>query len=189
MARMKVLLKEDVINLGLAGEVHSVAAGFARNYLLPRGEAIPATPAALKQAEGIRAAATRKRAQERANAEAQATVISQQRLLFQVRAGDNNRLYGSVTNSDIAEKLAALVEFEVDRRRVLLDAAIRDLGIHQVTIRLMQDVNATFAVAIVREGETWEDAEKRHNVAKAKSAANNLMQENAEAQAEAEEVA
>ncbi|MEZ4634193.1 MAG: 50S ribosomal protein L9 [Caldilineaceae bacterium] len=98
----------------------------------------------MKQADAIRAAATRKRAKERANAEAQATVISQQRLLFQVRAGENNRLYGSVTSADLAEKLEALVGFEVDRRRVLLDAAIRELGVFPITIRLMQDVDATF---------------------------------------------
>ncbi len=162
MTRMKILLKEDVINLGMAGEVHTVAAGFARNFLIPRGEAIPATPSALKQADSIRAAATRKRAQERANAESQAAVISQQRLLFHVRAGDNNRLYGSVTSAEVAERLESLVGFDVDRRRVLLDAAIRDLGIHDVTIRLMPEVNATFKVAVVREGETWEDADRRH---------------------------
>lgn len=161
MARMKILLTEDVPNLGLAGEVHTVAGGFARNYLIPRGEAIPATKGALKQAEEIRQAATRKRAQERANAESQAALLGQQRLLFQVRAGENGRLYGSVTSADIAEKLKEQVGFEVDRRRILLPAAIRDLGIHTLEIRLMPEVSATFPVAVVREEETWEDAERR----------------------------
>jgi large subunit ribosomal protein L9 len=139
-----------------------VASGFARNFLIPRGEAILATSAALKKAEDIRKAATRKRAQERANAESQAEVIRQQRMLFQVRAGENNRLYGSVTSADIAEKLQELVGFDVDRRRILLDAAIRDLGMYQVGIRLMAEVTPTFTVAVVRDGEGWEAAERRH---------------------------
>ncbi|OUC08089.1 50S ribosomal protein L9, partial [Litorilinea aerophila] len=103
---MKVILTQDVPDLGLAGEVHSVAGGYARNYLMPRGLAILATKGALKQAEEIRQAGIRRRARERANAEAQAEVIRQQRLLFEARAGENDRLYGSVTSADIAEKLA-----------------------------------------------------------------------------------
>ncbi len=161
MARMKVLLTEDIPSLGLAGEVHSVARGYARNYLLPRREAILATKGALKQAEEIRQTAVRKRAQERSNADAQAQVLSGQQLLFAVRAGENDRLYGSITIADIAEQLAGAVDFEVDRRRILLNAPIRDLGLYDVTIRLMPEVEATFAVAVVREGENWSDAEQR----------------------------
>ncbi len=161
MARMKVLLTEDIPSLGLAGEVHSVARGYARNYLLPRREAILATKGALKQAEEIRQTAVRKRAQERSNADAQAQVLSGQQLLFAVRAGENDRLYGSITIADIAEQLADAVDFEVDRRRILLNAPIRDLGLYDVTIRLMPEVEATFAVAVVREGENWSDAEQR----------------------------
>ena len=161
MARMKVLLTEDIPSLGLAGEVHAVARGYARNYLLPRKEAILATKGALKQAEEIRQAAVRKRAQERSNADAQAEVLSGQQLLFEARAGENGRLYGSITTSDIAVRLAEAVEFEVDRRRLLLGTSIRDLGLYDVTIRLMPEVEAVFAVAVVREGETWANAEQR----------------------------
>ncbi|MXY95595.1 MAG: 50S ribosomal protein L9 [Caldilineaceae bacterium SB0670_bin_27] len=161
MARMKVLLTEDVPSLGLAGEVHTVARGYARNYLIPRREAILATKGALKQAEDIRASAIRKRAQERSNADAQAEVLSGQQLLFNVRAGENDRLYGSITTSDIAERIEETVEFEVDRRRIVLNQPIRELGLYDVTIRLMAEVEATFAVAVVREGEGWADAEQR----------------------------
>lgn len=115
----------------------------------------------MKKADEIRTNAVRKRAQERANAQAQAQMIGQQRLLFQVRAGDNGRLYGSVTSTDIAEKLSEAVGFEVDRRRIQLDSALRDLGIHQIEIRMIADVAATFAVALVREEESWADAESR----------------------------
>lgn len=161
MARMKVLLTEDVPSLGLAGEVHTVAKGYARNYLIPRREAILATKGALKQAEDIRMAAIRKRAQERSNADAQAEVLNGQQLLFNVRAGENDRLYGSITTSDIAEQIEEKVEFEVDRRRIVLNQPIRELGLYDVTIRLMAEVEATFGVAVVREGEGWADAEQR----------------------------
>ncbi|MCC9078263.1 50S ribosomal protein L9 [Litorilinea aerophila] len=161
MARMKVILTQDVPDLGLAGEVHSVAGGYARNYLMPRGLAILATKGALKQAEESRQAGIRRRARERANAEAQAEVIRQQRLLFEARAGENDRLYGSVTSADIAEKLAEATGFEVDRRKIQLDQPIRELGLYTLEIRLVPEVSAEFQVAVVREGETWADAEKR----------------------------
>ena len=180
MARMKVLLTEDIPSLGLAGEVHTVARGYARNYLLPRREAILATKGALKQAEDIRQAAIRKRAQERSNADAQAEVLSGQQLLFNVRAGDNDRLYGSITTSDIAERMEETVEFEVDRRRILLSQPIRELGLYDVTIRLMAEVEATFDVAVVREGEGWADAEQREQDREA------AAQAEAEAEAAAE---
>lgn len=161
MARMKVLLTEDVPSLGLAGEIHTVARGFGRNYLIPRREAILATKGAMKQAEEIREMAIRKRAQERSNADAQAEILSGQQVLFAVRAGDNGRLYGSITTSDIAEQLEESVDFAVDRRRILLNSSIRDLGLYEVSIRLMHEVDATFSVAVVREGEVWADAEQR----------------------------
>jgi len=180
MARMKVLLTEDIPSLGLAGEVHTVARGYARNYLIPRREAIVATKGALKQAEEIRQSAIRRRAQEFSNAEAQAQVLSGQQLLFEVRAGDNDRLYGSITTSDVAEQLTENVEFEVDRRRIMLGASIRELGLYDLTIRLMPEVEATFAVAVVREGENWADAEQRQRDREA--AAQALLEEEAAAE-------
>ena len=161
MARMKVLLLKDVPELGDAGEIYAVAGGYARNYLMPRGLAVLATKGATKQAEEIKEAGLRRRARERANAEAQAQLIVGKRLLFAANAGENDRLYGSVTAAEIAEQLGAQVGFEVDRRRIELEHAIRDLGIYDVSIRMMADVNATFQVAVVREGEGWSEAEAR----------------------------
>lgn len=183
MSRMKVLLTQDVLDLGNAGEIHTVAGGYARNYLMPRGLAVLASKGALKQAEEIRQAGIRRRAQERSNAEAQAQIIAGQKLLFEARAGENNRLYGSVTASDVADRLAEAVEFEIDRRRITLDQPIRDLGIFDLELRLMQDVEAGFQVAVVREGETWADAEAREEARAAAAKAE------AEAQAKAEEAA
>lgn len=162
MARMKVLLLKDVAELGDAGEIYAVAGGYARNYLMPRGLAVLATKGAMKQAEEIKEAGLRRRARERANAEAQAHVIAGKRLVFAANAGENDRLYGSVTAAEIAEKLGEVAGFEVDRRRIELEHPIRDLGIHEVSIRMMADVHAKFQVAVVREGEGWSEAEARH---------------------------
>ena len=173
MGRMKVLLVKDVPELGEAGGVYAVAGGYARNYLMPRGMAVMATKGALKQAEEIKLAAVRRRAQERSNAEAQAQMIAGRQLLFAANAGENDRLYGSITVADIATKMSGLVGFEVDRRRIQLEHGLRELGVHNVSIRLMPDVSADFKVAVVREGEDWAAAEKRHaaKVAKQQAAA------------------
>jgi large subunit ribosomal protein L9 len=161
MGRMKVLLTQDVANLGMAGEIHNVAGGYARNFLMPRGMVVVATKGAMKQAEDLRQAGMRRRAKERADAEAQAQLITKQRVLFAARAGENNRLYGSVTSADIAEQLSKAVGFDVDRRRIQLEHPLRDLGIYDVELRLMPDVAPKFKVAVVREGEGWSEAEAR----------------------------
>ncbi len=161
MSRIKVLLIQDVTGLGTAGNVYNVAGGYARNYLMPRGMALLATKGALKQAEEIKQAGIRRRAQERANADAQAQMINGKRLIFTANAGDNDRLYGSVTSADIAEKLSELVGFNIDRRRIQLEHPIRDLGIYPVQMRLIPEVNSNFTVAVVREGEGWSQAETR----------------------------
>lgn len=191
MARMKVLLTQDVPELGLAGEVYTVAGGYARNYLMPRGYAVVATKGALRQAEEIRQAGIRRRAQERANAEAQAQVIAGQRLLFTANAGENERLYGSVTAAEISERLSEACGFEIDRRRLLLDHPIRQLGTYDLVMRLMADVTPAFTVAVVREGEGWQEAEARvaaaAAAAAAEAAAERAEQEAAAAAAEAPE--
>ena len=195
MARTKVLLTEDVMDLGEAGDVRVVAGGYARNYLFPRGFAVLATQGALKQAEEIRRAGMIRRAQLRAHAESQAEVIRGMRLLFETKAGETERLYGSVTSADVAERLSEMAGFEVDRRGLQLEHPIRDLGMYELTLRFMADVSAEFLVAAVREGETWADAEKRAD-AKAAAEAAKAAEEAAEletvaaeeeAEAEAEE--
>jgi large subunit ribosomal protein L9 len=172
MARIKVLLLKDVPELGHAGEVYRVAGGYARNFLMPRGMAVAATTGAMRQSEEIKQSGIRLRAKEKANAEAQAQMIQGKRILFAVHAGDNERLYGSVTTGDIAEKLGSEVEFEVDRRRIHLEHPIRDLGLYTIEMRFMQDVTASFDVGVVREGEGWNEAEARQ----AKKAAAALAQ-------------
>ncbi len=133
---MKVVLLKEVQGLGAPGTVKEVADGYARNYLLPRKLATPATASALKQVEQMRAAQDRKLARQEEEAAALAQRIEGQEVRFQVRAGDDGRLYGSVTNADVAEVLSRQIGEEVDRRRVVLEEPIHMLGTFEVPVRL-----------------------------------------------------
>ncbi|GAB4111708.1 MAG: 50S ribosomal protein L9 [Roseiflexaceae bacterium] len=150
--KMKVLLVQDVAKLGTAGDIKEVSGGFGRNYLIPQGLAVLATRGQVKQAEE-RAAAQRKRDQAaRKDAEALAARINGQTLRFVARVGEQERLYGSVTSADIAEKLHAQVGVEVDRRRIQLDEPIKRTGVYAVSIRLMTGVEPSISVVVEGEG-------------------------------------
>jgi large subunit ribosomal protein L9 len=147
---MKVLLLKDVINLGLAGDVVTVADGYGRNYLIPRGLAKLATPGALKDADQIRKAGERTRARQLAGAQDLAERIEGLTLTFTARAGETGKLYGSVTTADLAEAVEREVGQELDRRKIISDP-LRQLGEHSVEIRLMTDVSANLKVVIEPE--------------------------------------
>ncbi|HWQ12875.1 MAG TPA: 50S ribosomal protein L9 [Roseiflexaceae bacterium] len=150
--KIKVLLTQNVENLGAAGEVKQVSGGYGRNYLIPKGLAVLATRGQVKQAEE-RLAAQRKRDEAaRRDAQALAARINGQTLRFTARVGELDRLYGSVTNADIAERIGQLLgEPEFDRRKVELDEPIKRIGIYPVNVRFMSGVNAV--VNVVVEGE------------------------------------
>jgi large subunit ribosomal protein L9 len=153
---MKVLLLEDVINLGQAGDVVSVADGYGRNYLIPRGMAKVATSGALKQADQIRKSGERKRDRELASAQDLARRIEALTLTFQARAGEKGKLYGSVTTADLAEAMERELGQEIDRRKIISDP-LRQLGEHSVEVRLMTDVSA--ALRVIVESEDGEELE------------------------------
>lgn len=149
---MKVLLLQDVYNLGLAGEVKTVADGYGRNYLLPRGLAVLATPAAIKRAERIKQAAIEKRAREKADVEALAQVLSRMTLTFNVRTGEKGKLYGSITSAQIAGAIAKNLGGEFDKRKVALREPIREVGTYVVPLRLSAEVAPTVTVIVQQEG-------------------------------------
>ena len=149
---MKVLLTQDVYNLGHAGEVKTVADGYGRNFLLPRGMAILATPGAMKRADAVRNAGVKRRAQEQSDMEAVAQVINGQTVHFAVRTGEKGKLYGSITAGNIADKLTQLLGKEFDKRKVALREPIRDIGTHVVPIRLTADIAPTVNVVVTPEG-------------------------------------
>jgi large subunit ribosomal protein L9 len=145
---MKVLLIQDVENLGLAGEVYDVAGGYGRNYLMPQGLAVLATPGALRDAEVHRRRAVKRRERIAAEMAEFAHAISQVSLTFQEKAGEKGRLYGSVTNVDVAERLAEVIGQEVDRRKIIIDSPIKQLGTHTIKMRLSADLVPEFDVVV-----------------------------------------
>ncbi|MDX1415214.1 MAG: 50S ribosomal protein L9 [Candidatus Promineifilaceae bacterium] len=147
---MKVLLKEDVDNLGYAGEVHKVADGYGRNYLIPKGMAVLANPSVMKQAEIWRKKAEARRAELRAEHEALSVKIEETTLTFTARAGETGKLYGSVTTAQIADALNSELGTEIDRRKVGVEP-LRQLGEHQVVVRLSGDFQPHVTVRIESE--------------------------------------
>lgn len=147
---MKVLLTQDVAGLGKAGEIKKVADGYGRNYLLPNGLAVLAQSGLVRQAEERRQAQDKKATRETATAQMLAQQMAQLTLTFKAKAGEK-RLYGSITSGDIAEELEKLTGHQVDRRKVLLDEPIKQLGSHQVSIKLATDVTGQVTVIVERE--------------------------------------
>ncbi|MFN2289991.1 MAG: 50S ribosomal protein L9 [Anaerolineae bacterium] len=150
---MDVLLLKDVQGLGDAGEVKTVADGYGRNYLIPHGLAMMATPGAVKQAQLQATAEERRKEQEMTEAQELAQALDGLTVTFQARAGESDRLYGSITKANIAEALEEQIGQEVDRRKIELDEPLKELGTHAVTIRLASEAEAKVTVVIEREEE------------------------------------
>lgn len=147
---MKVLLKEDVDNLGYAGEVYDVADGYGRNFLIPQGMAVKASPNVMKQASAWRKKAEARREEMRAEHEALSTKIEDTKLVFTARAGDTGKLYGSITTSQITDSLNEELGTDIDRRKVGIEP-LRQLGEHQVIVRLSADFQPHVTVRIESE--------------------------------------
>ncbi len=147
---MKVLLKVDVDNLGMAGEVQNVSDGYGRNFLIPKGLAVVASPGMMKQAEVWRKKAEARREQQRAEYEALAAKIKGVHLTFTARAGENGKLYGSITTSQIADQLNETLGIEIDRRKVGVEP-LRQLGKHAVVVRLSGEFQPELTVVIESE--------------------------------------
>ncbi len=149
---MKVILMQDFESLGLEGDVVDVARGYARNYLIPKGVVIEATRANLKALDTRRDKIVVKRMKDKEEAERAREKVSQMRVTVRRKAGEEDRLFGSVTGRDIAEELEK-GGIAVDRRRIILDEAIRTLGEFEVSIKLHPEVMATIKVIVDREEE------------------------------------
>lgn len=152
MAHTKVLLREDVDDLGARGEIVRVRAGYARNYLLPRNLAVQATAGNVKGIEQEREALLKKEAKERATAEAQSQQMDAIVLEFKRKAGEQGALYGSVTSMDVAEALKER-GYEIDRHRIHLREPLKRLGDYTVPIRLHREVTIDLKVRVAPEGE------------------------------------
>lgn len=149
---MKVLLKKDVDNLGYAGEIFDVSPGYGRNYLIPQGFAIPATPGALKQAKKWMEQAVMRRDQLRKEYEALIDKIKGSSVTFYAKAGDKGRLYGSVTTEQISEKIKEELGIDVDRKKISIEGkALRNLGSHNALVRLDSEFQTTIKINVLPE--------------------------------------
>ncbi len=147
---MKVILLADVYKHGVAGEVVDVADGFARNWLIPKKLAVKATPGALRQAAALREKAAVRRMQLDARLNELARQIDGVELYFGRRASPTGKLFGSVTTSEIAEALLAKTGIDINRRRIS-QTALREVGTHNVPVRLGSEISPMLKVTIVRE--------------------------------------
>jgi large subunit ribosomal protein L9 len=153
---MKVLLLEDVYNLGRAGEVKKVANGYGRNYLIPQGLATLATPGALAQAERIQKEADKRRSLLNEEMSVVAEKLVDMQLLFAARAGETGKLYGSITTAMIADDLNEKLGTELNKRQID-SQPLRLLGMHTVKVRLTLDLIPEIRVVVYREGESAEN--------------------------------
>ncbi len=147
---MKVILQKDVPHLGVIGDLVKVKDGYGRNYLLPRGLAVLANESNTRQLNHQKRVAQTLAAKQLAAAEAAAKTISSTPVAFKLEAGEDEKLFGSVTSRDIAEALAAK-GVDVDRRKMNMDGALKEIGSHEVSVDLGSGVTATIRVLIEKK--------------------------------------
>ncbi len=155
---MKLVLMKDIEKLGKEGDVVEVKPGYARNYLLPKRLAVEATPANLKMAERKRAERL-KREQEKLNQmKSLAEKLSEVKLTFYKKAGEKNRLFGSVTSKDIVEALQNIYNIELDKKNIHLEHPIKELGKFEVEVHLYEDINTKIEIEVepLKEEESEE---------------------------------
>lgn len=160
MATTTILLREDIDNLGGRGEVVKVKAGYARNYLLPKGIATLASKGNVKQIDQERTALLKKTASEKSTAEAQAEQMKDISLAFERKAGEGGTLFGSVTTMDIADALQAK-GYEIDRRKIVLKDTIKETGDYKASVKLHREVTLDIPVTVTAEGGDAPEAKPR----------------------------
>lgn len=153
---IKVILRQDVPNLGSTGEVKQVAPGYFRNYLLPRGLATEATAGQLKALENNTSSIAKAAARAKERAGTLAGQLGQTTIRIPVKVGEQGRLYGSITNKDIAQALSEQAGVTVDRHKIELREPLRSVGAHSVPVKLEHGVDATVNVELVPESEPAE---------------------------------
>jgi large subunit ribosomal protein L9 len=148
---MRVVFLDDIENVARAGEIKNVADGYARNFLLPRKLAAPATTSTVQQAEAKARALAKEQEKIDDAARAVATSLSASPLVIPAKAGEGGRLFGSVTSSDIAEELSKRGAGSIEHRQVVLEAPIKEVGTYPVTVTLTRNVKAEVSVEVTAE--------------------------------------
>jgi large subunit ribosomal protein L9 len=150
---MRVILTADLKGKGKKGDMINVADGYARNYLIPRGLAMEATEGKLRDLREVKQAEAKRKEREKEEAEQLAERLSTAGIVLKARAGEKGRLFGSITNKDIAEALSSLAGEEIDKKKIELEEPIRALGEYRVNVKLYAGVLQTIKVTVVPEGD------------------------------------
>lgn len=148
---MKVILLKDIKGTGKKGDVINASDGHARNYLIPRGLAKEATDGNVRELEHHQASEKKRKAEALAEAKAYAAEIEKIQVVFKAKAGEGGRLFGSITNKDIAEKLLKEHGLNIEKKKIALDQPIRTLGTTNVTVKVYPKVTAEFKVKVIEE--------------------------------------
>ena len=152
MRTVKVILRQDVANLGESGEIVNVKPGYARNYLLPKGFAYQATSANVRELEEERRREEQRAKRDFLEARRRASQLEGVSLTFHAKAGEESKLFGSITSADIADRLAEQsLDFKVEKRQIDLDEPIKALGVYSVPIRLHADVKPEIKVWVIKQ--------------------------------------
>lgn len=155
---MKIILKENIENLGKKGDIVEVAAGYGRNYLIPKNLALEVTPSNMKMIEMQQKALRKRLEKEIASSQKMIEQLNQVSLTFERKAGDKDVIFGSVSAGDIREALAGL-GFEVEKKKIVLDEPIKRLGHYTVPVKIFHDQKAEIKVEVRKEGEPEETVE------------------------------
>lgn len=148
---MRIILNQDIENVGLASEIKEVKDGYARNYLIPQGMAKVATPAALADAKRQESLSRKQAARESGEAADFAARLAEINLTMTAKVGEQHRLFGSITAADIAGALAESHGINIDRRKIMMDDPLRSVGVHNVSIHLAPELNADLTVTVEPE--------------------------------------
>lgn len=148
---MKVILKQDIRALGRKGEIKEVADGYGRNYLIPNKLALEATPANIKLLNDQKASIVHQELQDEAEAKELASKLKDMVITFTAKTGEGGRLFGSITAKDVVEEIRKKAHYELDKRKLVIDDAIKTTGDHPVKIHLYKEISATITVKVVAE--------------------------------------
>ena len=152
MKNIKVILRQDVAELGTSGDVVTVKPGYARNFLLPRGLAFEATDSNIRRLEDEKRRAESKSKRDYLEARRRASQLEPVSLTFHANAGEEGKLFGSITSGDIADRLKEQgLDFEVDKRDIELDEPIKSLGVYSVAVRLHTDVKPEIKIWVIKQ--------------------------------------
>ncbi len=161
MANTEVILTEKIESLGAEADVVKVKAGYARNFLIPRGKALEVTPASLRRINTLKTKRAEREARELNEANEIARRISKMKLQFELETGETGKAFGSITASDIAARLKSELggSLEVDRHRIQLERPIKEGGSHEITVKLHSDISATLHLTVKAKGAAEDDSE------------------------------